>query len=98
MASAAGYHCEFGVTPLQIQPAHDAVMPLFDEKTARAGLELFLDQLELSLAETKALRILFRACIDIWEEHLGGCLLDDGAADGAVEHVAGTLGCEAHHG
>src|SRR5256885_9382016 len=90
-------HRELRLAALQIQPADDAVMPLLDEEHARARIELLLDELEFALAEAEALHVLGGARLAVREEHLGGRLLDDGAADRTVQHVARALRRERHH-
>ena len=47
---APGNHRQFAVEALQIELANHAVMRLLDQKHARAGLQLFLDQPEFALA------------------------------------------------
>ena len=84
----AGDHREFRVTAFQIELADDAVVTLLDQKHARAGFQLLLDQLEFALAQAETARVLLVARVGVRKEHLGGRLLDEGAADGAVEHVA----------
>src|ERR1700758_2986968 len=90
---ASGDHRKLAVEALKVEAAHDAVMPLFDEEGARAGLQLLLDQLELTFGEPETAAVFLGA----GRKPLGRGLLDDRAADRAVEHVARTLGREAHH-
>src|SRR6185312_16158625 len=71
-------------------------MPLLDEKCARAGLELFLDESELAMAETEAHGIFLWHGIRVRKENLRRSLFDDGATDGTLEHVTRTLRREAH--
>src|SRR5579863_8966414 len=73
-------------------------MRLFDQEHARTGLQLFLDQGKLPLREPKVARVLLEICIRIRKKYLGGRLLYEGSADGAVQHVARTLRRQAHHG
>src|SRR5690348_7898940 len=82
---------------LQIEPTHHAVMPLLHQKRARAGLQAFLDQPELALAQTETLGVLCASRFGVWKEHLGRSLLDDGPADGTIEDIARALCCHAHH-
>ena len=91
-----GDHRELGIEILQIEPADDAVMPLFHKKHARARLERSLIEPELALSQPETVGVLRASCLGVGEEHLGRRLLDDRAADGTVEHVAGALGSEAH--
>src|SRR5580698_10839614 len=87
---------ELRLAALEVEPAHDAVVPLLDEEGAGAGLELLTDQLELALAQAKSLRVLLGAGITVGKEHLGGGLLDQRAAYRARQHVARALRRKAH--
>src|ERR1700722_4217890 len=71
-------------------------MSLLDEEGAGTGLELLTDQLELALAQAESLRVLLSAGVAVRKEHLGGSLLDQGAADRARQYVACALRGEAH--
>src|ERR1700722_12441157 len=66
-------------------------MPLLHEKHARAGLELFLDELELALGESESLDVLRGVRIRVREEDLRRRLLDDGSRDGTRKRIARTL-------
>src|SRR5258708_39209538 len=72
-------------------------MSLLDQKHSRTGLELFLDEFEFPLGQPESLRIFPKVGVRVWKEHLCGRLLDQGSADGTVEHVTWTLRRETHH-
>src|SRR5581483_8924449 len=93
---APGKHFELAVKTLQVQATDDAVMALFHEKRARPGLELLLHEPELALGKAEALRVFLFGGVGIREEDLGRRLLDDRAADAALEHIACALGRKAH--
>src|ERR1700685_1743309 len=96
LAGAAGYDSQLCVETLQIELADDAVVSLLDQKHARTGLQSFFYEPELALAQTEAGGVFFEAGVRIRKQHLGRRLLDDRAADRAVEHVTGTLGGHAN--
>src|SRR5688572_30689410 len=97
-ARPARDHLELGVESLEIEFADDRVMALLDQEPPRARLELLLDELELALGESKALDVFGRAGAGVREEDLGGRLLDDRAADAALQHITRALGRDRHHG
>jgi len=66
-------------------------MPLFHQERARTRLELLLGKPELALAEPETATALIGAGIGVREEHLVRRLLDDGAADRAVEECLDKL-------
>ncbi len=66
-------------------------MPLFDQEHPRARLELFLDQLELTLREPESLDVIRCGSIGIRKEDLCRSLLDDCPTDRAQQSVARAL-------
>src|SRR5580698_3691062 len=73
LLSTAGNHGQFAVKTLQIELAHDAVVSLFDQEHARAGLQLFFDQPEFPFRESEALGVLDKIGIRVRKEDLGWC-------------------------
>src|ERR1700691_862912 len=66
-------------------------MSLLHEEHARAGLKLFLNELELALGQTESLDILRGVRIRVWKEDLRRRLLDDRARDRARKRIAWAL-------
>src|SRR5687768_17284491 len=71
-------------------------MALLDQEFSRSGFKLLFDQLEFPFSKAEALRVFLEIGVGIGKEHFGGGLLDNCAADGALQHVASALGSEAH--
>ena len=87
---------ELRIEALEIELADDAVMTLSDEESPRAGLKL-LDELELPLAQSKPFDVVVSGRLNVGEEDLGRGLLDDRAADGALQDIARALRRQTHH-
>src|SRR6185437_6056271 len=96
LARPSGDHRQLTLESSQVEPADDAVSPLLEQKCSRSRLELLADETELALREPEADPILVLVGVAIREEHLGGRLLDDGATDRALQHVAEALRGQAH--
>src|SRR6266404_9596736 len=97
LTGSARNHGQFGVKTLEVELTHHTVMSLLDQEHSRTGLELFLDELEFPLGQAEPLRVFPKIGVRVWKEYLGGRLLDQGSADGTVEHVTRTLRRETHH-
>ena len=95
--AAAGDHCELRLKTLQIELADHALMALLDQEAPRARLQFFLDEPEIPLRKAASAPVVLGIRVRIWEEHLGGRLLNQGAADRATQHVARALCGERHH-
>ena len=80
--AAAGDHRELGLKAIQIELADHALMALLHEEAPGAGFQFLLDKAEFPLRQAESPPVVFGVRIRIREEHLGGGLLDDRAADG----------------
>src|ERR1700722_2201017 len=96
LAGATRYHGELGIETLEIELADDAVMTLLDEEHARAGFELLAHELEFTLGKAKTTDVVLGIGVRVRKEDLGGRLLNDRAADCALQHIARALGRQAH--
>ena len=72
-------------------------MTLFHQELARADVNPVADQGKFAPRQPETADVLILYGIWIWEENFGGCLLNDRATNGAVQHIAGTLRRQAHH-
>src|SRR5580704_16753333 len=97
LAGTARDHSQFGVKSFQVKLTHHTAMSLFDQKHARTGFKLILDEFEFSFGHPEPQRVLLEIRVSVRKEHLGRRLLDQGAADGTVEHVARALRRKAHY-
>ena len=95
---SARYDAQLRVESFQIELTDDAVVPLFDQKLPRTRLQSFLDEAELARAQTKSRRVFLAIGIRIRKQDFGRRLLDDGSTDRAIQHIAGTLCRQTHHG
>src|SRR6185437_8236067 len=93
---AAGDDLQLGFEAAQIQLRDEAVVALLDQEAARSWLQALPDEPIFALGEAEALRIVLPARFWIGEKDLRRSLLDDGATDGTLQHVARALRCEAH--
>src|SRR6185312_4222488 len=90
-------HRELAVKTLQVEAANNALMSLLHEERACSRLELLLHQPKLTLGKSEALGVLLFRGVGIREEDLGRGLLDDRAADAALEDIARALGRKTHN-
>src|SRR6185437_4867038 len=70
--------------------------PLLDQECSRSRLELVANEVKFALGEPEADAVLMLVGVAVREEHLGGRLLDDRAADRTLQHVADALRGQAH--
>src|SRR5438874_5334772 len=89
-------HRQLGIEALEIQLAHQTLMSLFHEETARAGFEFNLHEPEIPLGEGEVAYVILRTRIRIGEEDLGRGLFDERPTDWALQHIAGALRRERH--
>src|SRR5579863_4596518 len=96
LALAAGNHRELRVEAFEVELADDAVQSLLEQKQPRHRLQPLPDQPELALGEPE-LAVFLRAGIAVRKENLGWGLLDNRAADRAIQHIARTLCRQTEH-